>query len=213
MIVDDHPIIRRGIRDAINATPGLQVVAEASDPAEALAVLKETKPDIATIDISLGRGSGLELIKQLRAEYPDLRMVVVSVHDEELYAERALRAGAAGYIRKSAPADEIVAALRTVLDGGTALTAGMTERLVHQAVHGGAGGQTGVESLSDRELEVFELLGNGLSTRRVAERLCISIKTVETHRENIKHKLGVSNASELTRYAVAWVENPGGTNP
>lgn len=208
ILVDDHPVVRRGVRHALEAEKTLHVVGEAADAGEALQMFRAEKPDLVVTDISLGRGSGLELVKQLRGESGDVKIVVFSVHDEELYAERALRAGADGYVRKNEPADRIVDAVRTVLSGGTALSSNMTGRLVQQAVRSNGGSPGGVEGLSDRELEVFQLIGSGLSTRKIAEQLCISIKTVETHRENIKHKLDVANASELVRYAVAWVENP-----
>ncbi|MFG0304959.1 MAG: response regulator [Phycisphaerales bacterium JB040] len=208
VVVDDHPIVRRGIRDALEDETSLEVVREVSDEAGAVSAVRELTPDLVTVDISLGHGSGLGLIKQLRSEFPNLGILVVSVHDEEIYAERALRAGADGYFRKCGTASELVEAIRTVLEGGTALTQSMTERLVHQAVRGRQGEPSGVESLSDRELEVFQMIGAGLSTRKIAAQLCISIKTVETHRENIKHKLEIGNAPELARFAVAWVENP-----
>ncbi len=207
-VVDDHPLVRRGIRDALADESGFDVVGEATDASEAMDLVRQHAPDLVTIDISLGRGSGLELIKQMRSQWPNLGIIVVSVHDEELYAERALRAGANGYLRKSEPLGKLVDAVRTVLSGGTALTSGMTQRLVDQAVRGGSTEASGVRSLSDRELEVFEMIGSGLGTRKIANRLCISIKTVETHRENIKRKLGIDNAPELARFAVAWVENP-----
>ena len=207
-VVDDHPLVRRGIRDALAEESGFDVVGEAHDASGAMQIVREHHPDLITVDISLGRGSGLELIKQMRSQWPDLGIIVVSVHDEELYAERSLRAGANGYLRKSEPLDRLVGAVRTVLAGGTALTPDMTQRLVDQAVRGGSSDASGVRSLSDRELEVFEMIGSGLGTRKIANRLCISIKTVETHRENIKRKLGIDNAPELARFAVAWVENP-----
>lgn len=208
MLIDDHPVVRHGVRDALANEPGLRIVDEAADPEEAMARVREAAPDLAIVDVSLGRRNGLDLIKQLRGEHPGMRILVLSVHDEELYAERALRAGADGYMNKAEPADRLVESIRTILSGGTALSPAMTERLVHQAVRTTNGEPTGVQSLSDRELEVFHLIGSGESTRKIAKRLCISIKTVETHRENIKRKLGVDNAAELTRYAIAWVENP-----
>ncbi|MFG0284656.1 MAG: response regulator [Phycisphaerales bacterium JB039] len=207
LIIDDHPLVRRGVRDALSDEPDLEVVAEAADVAEGLRKAADA-PDLAIVDISLGHGSGLDLIKQLRAQHPDIKILVLSVHDEALYAERALRAGAQGYLRKSEPADTLIAAIRSVLRGGAALSPVMTERLVRQAVHNKRGEASGVESLSDREMEVFQLIGGGLSTRKIAKQLCISIKTVETHREHIKRKLGIDTAAELSRYAVAWVENP-----
>ncbi len=208
VLIDDHPIVREGIRRLVQDCPDLEVADEAGDAAAGLAAVREQHPDLVFVDVSLGRRSGLDLIKQLRSEFKDLRILVFSMHDEELYAERSLRAGADGYLHKSAASEVLVDATRTLLSGGTWLSPKMTERLVHQAVHDSGSDSGGVTSLSDRELEVFQLIGAGLSTRRIAERLSISIKTVETHRENIKRKLDIDNAAELTRFAVAFVENP-----
>lgn len=208
VLVDDHPIVRHGVRAALEDERSLQVVGEAESVEQALQMVDREKPDVVITDITLGHGSGLELVKQLRGESSDVKIIVFSVHDEELYAERALRAGADGYVRKSEHSDRLVDAVRTVLSGGTALSPAMTGRLVQQAVRTNSGTPGGVESLSDRELEVFQLIGSGMGTRKIAEQLSISIKTVETHRENIKRKLDVQNASELVRHAVAWVENP-----
>lgn len=208
ILIDDHPVVRRGVREAIAAEEGIEVVGEAATVDDARSLSEREQPDLATVDISLGDENGLELIKQLRGDHPRMKILVLSVHDEHLYAERALRAGADGYVRKSESADRIMEAVRTVVSGGTALTPLMTERLVQQAVRHGGEEASGIESLSNRELEVFQLIGRGLSTRKIARRLCISIKTVETHRENIKHKLDIGDAAELTRHAVAWVEHP-----
>ena len=202
LLIDDHPMIRRGVRETLENERDLNIVDEASTEAEALDKARSTAPDLAVTDISLENGSGLELIKQLRSQNPDLRILVLSIHDEELYAERTLRAGANGYIQKSEPADQLIKGIRTALTGGTALSPRMTDRLVQQAVTTDSNESKGVEGLSDRELEVFHQIGSGLGTRQIAERMCISIKTVETHRENIKKKLGIHSAAELSRYAV-----------
>ena len=206
ILIDDHPIIRRGIRDALQDERDLRVVEEASTTAEAVEKARSCSPDLAIVDISMDEGSGLELIKQLRREHPRLAILVLSIHDEELYAERGLRAGANGYIEKDESPSALVQAIRTCLTGGTALSEKMTDRLVRQAVSSDMYVAQGVESLSDRELEVFHHIGSGLGTRKIAEQMCISIKTVETHRENIKKKLGIETASELSRYAVTWAE-------
>ena len=194
MIVDEQPILRVGLRETLSAERGLEIVAEASGAPDAVKAAREHKPDLAIVDISLERGSGLDLLKQLRSDFPNLKLIVFSSQDEELYAERALRAGADGYIAKSESADRLIEAIRQILSGATALSPEMTERLVQQAL-GGNGEPTGVESLSDRELEVFQLIGGGLSTRKIAKQLCISVKTVETHRENIKRKLNAASFS------------------
>jgi DNA-binding NarL/FixJ family response regulator len=207
VVIDDLPVVRQGLAQVFSTQRGLELVAEADGSAEALEAIREHEPDLAVLEIALERGSGLDLIKQLRAEFEEMKIVVFSSQDEELYAERSLRAGADGYISKSEEPDRLVEAIRETLSGATALSPEMTERLVQQALSGN-GEPTGVDSLSDRELEVFQKIGAGLSTRKIAKQLCISVKTVETHRENIKRKLDIDNAAELARYAVAWVENP-----
>lgn len=182
------------------------MVEEASSITEGVEKARSCSPDLAIVDLSLDEGTGLELIRTLRDEHPGLRIMVLSIHDEQLYAERTLRAGANGYIEKSARPETLIEAVRTCLTGGTALSEKMTDRLVRQAVSSDGSEARGVESLSDRELEVFHQIGAGLGTRQIAEQFCISIKTVETHRENIKKKLDIGTASELSRYAVTWAE-------
>jgi DNA-binding NarL/FixJ family response regulator len=170
--------------------------------------VRDLRPDVAVVDISLHGSDGLELTKSIRAERPDLPVLIVSMHDEALYAERALHAGASGYIMKQEVSTQIVSALRTVLEGGTYLSDEMRERLAlaGPANQANARPQTGVEALTDRELEVFSLIGHGVSTRSIAEQLHLSVKTVETHRAHIKTKLQVDTAPELVRRAVQWVE-------
>lgn len=205
MVVDDHPIVRQGLSQLIGSEPGLEVCGEASDAAEALKLLAETKPDLIIVDISLNSGNGIELIKQIKVRDENVRMLVSSMHDESLFAERALRAGAMGYINKAETTDKVFDAIHQVLAGKIYLSDRMTDRMLCRAI-GSEEHMTGspIDSLSDRELEVFELIGQGLTTRQIAAKLHLSPKTVETYRENIKSKLNLNNATELTRHAVQW---------
>lgn len=205
LIVDDHPIVRQGLARMIAEEPDLEVCGEAEDASQALRQVTESKPDLVIIDISLKSGTGIELIKQIKARDEQVRMLVSSMHDESLFAERSLRAGAMGYINKQEAADKIIGAIRSVLQGKIYLSSQLTDRVLHRMIGGKHPEGSPVEGLSDRELEVFELIGSGLTTRQIAAKLHLSPKTVETHRENIKKKLNLVNAIELTRYAVEWV--------
>jgi DNA-binding NarL/FixJ family response regulator len=204
-LVDDHPVVRLGLTQMLTAQPDLAICGEAASGDEALERIPECRPDLVVIDISLGGQSGLDLIEQLRRRLPEVKMLVSSMHGEELYAERALAAGAQGYVQKSKAVDHIVDAVRRVLGGGVYLSRRMTDRLLRTFArpHAEPAGDP-TERLSNRELEVFALLGDGASTRKIAERLHISIKTVETHRERIKEKLGLEDANQLIRRAVIW---------
>lgn len=209
-IVDDHPIVRRGLVEMINQESHLTVCAEAETFHQALDAIKKEKPDLAIVDLTLADIGGLELIKQLQNSAPELPILVLSMHDETLYAERALRAGAKGYIMKQEGSQGLISAINTVLRGEISLSERMASRLLGKLI----GGRSEVNSsplsrLSDRELEVFELLGQGLGTRSIAERLCVSIKTIESHREHIKEKLGLKNATELVQHATQWVMREG----
>jgi DNA-binding NarL/FixJ family response regulator len=208
LIVEDHPLAASGIAETLNAEPDFEVVAIAESEADAVRAATEFRPDVVTVDMTLSKGTGLGAIKSMTAADPDLRVLVFTMHDELLYAERAMRAGAHGYLNKSAHADELIDAVRTVASGRLAISEGMSEKLVQKAIGNDDGG-AGVEDLSDRELEVFEHIGRGQPLSVIAEVLGISVKTVETHRENIKKKLDLASATELARFAVAWVENPG----
>jgi DNA-binding NarL/FixJ family response regulator len=205
LIVDDHPIVRRGLRQLIGSEPDLEVCGEAADAPDAMQKVVETHPDLVIVDISLQSGNGIELIKQIKAYDARIKMLVSSMHEESLYAERSLRAGAMGYVNKEAAPESLIEAIRQVLKGGVYLSGGMTDRLLRRVVTGEDVQRYSVENLSDRELEVFELIGAGLATRQIAEKLHLSIKTIETHRENIKAKLALANSSELARRAVQWV--------
>jgi DNA-binding NarL/FixJ family response regulator len=204
LIVDDHPVMRRGLREALAAEPELEICGEAADTLQAIDQARKSKPQLAIVDVSLPSGSGLDLAKQLLTIHSSLRILFVSMHDDAIFAERALRAGALGYINKSRPAAELLDAVRKVTRGEIALSQPMSDRLVRRGIHPAREPLTGVESLSDRELEVFELIGRGLGTREIAERLCLSTKTIETHREHIKTKLNLDSGTELSRHATLW---------
>ncbi len=207
IIVDDHPLMRKGLALSLGGETDLEVVGQAADAEEAMGMLEELEPDVAIVDISLPGMSGLEFIKHMQAVYPDIRPLVVSRHDEALYAERAIRAGARGYVMKLEAADEIVKAVRRVLSGGIYVSEEINERLLMGLAAGRAElAQSPLEVLSDRELEVFELSGRGLVTREIAERLHLSVKTIESYRARIKDKLNLRTAAELMQHAVQWVE-------
>ena len=210
MIVDDHALVRHGLTQLISGEPDLEVCAEAATIDEAMEALK-ADPDLIVVDISLKEGSGIELIKQIKAKDSEIKMLVSSMHDESLFAERALHAGAKGYINKQESTENVLDAIRHVLDGHIYLSPKMTGRLLHGVVEGQRVPETSsIEKLSDRELQVFERIGQGMSTRQIANQLHLSIKTIETHREHIKSKLNLKNGAELSRHAVRWVlENAG----
>ena len=207
LIVDDHPAVREGLAIRIARQADLEVCGEAADLAEALEQVTATRPDVVVIDISLKSGNGIDLIKKIKANDPSIRMLVWSMHPEALYAERALRAGALGYITKEQATDKIIEAIRRVLEGKVYLSEAMAEHVLNRAVGRGgepAGGSP-VECLSDRELEVFQLIGQGLDTQKIAENMQVSPKTVETYRARIKEKLNLNKANELIQRAVQWV--------
>lgn len=206
-LVDDHPIVRKGMIELINQHPDLDVCGEASNVDEARRLLDELAPDLVILDIGLQGASGMELLSFLKNHYPDLATLVLSMHDEALYAERALRAGARGYVMKHEATTRLQAAIRRVLEGRIYVSERMTDRMLERATHGeDAGTGNPLEKLSDRELEVFQLIGQGLRTSQIAESLCLSVKTIETHRAHIKEKLQLSSAAELVKHAVAWTE-------
>jgi DNA-binding NarL/FixJ family response regulator len=209
LIVDDHAVLREGLALVINAQPDLLVCGEAATVAEGLQVVAAVRPDIALIDLSLAGGSGLELVKDLKAQYPNLSTLVLSLHDEALYAERVLRAGARGYIMKRASTAELLAAIRKVLEGEIYLSETMASAVVRQAVGDREPRTVGdpLEQLSDRELEVFQLLGEGHGTREIAQQLGLSMKTVSCYRQNIQAKLQLKDAAGLMQRAVQWATN------
>lgn len=209
-IVDDHPIVRNGLAQLINQEEDLEVCGEAGDAAGATEGILRHAPDIVLLDISLEGSSGLTVAKGLRTRGSDAAVLVLSMHDETVYAERALRAGVRGYIMKQARPDDVLKAIREVLAGGVYLSEQVKSRLVQDLLDGARPARDrrkpGVRRLSDRELEIYRMVGAGNSTRQIADHLKVSPKTVETHRENIKHKLGLKNATELLYHAIRWVE-------
>ncbi len=207
LIVDDHPAVRRGLLDAIARADDLEVCGEAATVREAKQLVKEHRADVALVDITLEEGSGLELIKDLAAGKRPVKVLVLSMHDETLYAERALRAGAQGYLMKGEPLGRVVEGLRQVLSGQVCLSDRMSGRLLKRVVGGRDvdEGTSPVDALTDRELEVFDLIGRGRRTREIADSLHLSTKTVYTHCENIKRKLKLADATELHQRAFDWV--------
>jgi DNA-binding NarL/FixJ family response regulator len=204
LLVDDHAIMRQGLAQLIDGEPDLTVCAQVEDAQNALDVVSETQPDIAVVDISLGGRDGLELIKELQVHHPKMLVLVLSMHDEVLYAERALRAGARGYIMKQERAQVVMAAIRKVISGDLYLSEAVSPRVLHRLVNRQTTSpeSSALDRLSDRELEVFRLIGTGLTVRQIAEKLFLSNKTVDAHREHIKQKLDMKTSTELLRYAV-----------
>jgi len=213
LLVDDHPLMRKGLAQTLANEVDLNVVGQVDSAEEALDRIDDLVPDLAIVDISLPGMSGMELIKHLQSRVPETKILVVSRHDETLYAERCIRAGARGYMMKMEAGDEIVKAARQVLDGRIYVSDEINERLLQSMAEGGRErvGQSPLEVLSDRELEVFELTGHGASTRDIAERLHLSVKTVESYRARIKKKLQLDSANELMKHAVQWVESESAT--
>lgn len=208
-IVDDHPMMRQGLAQLINNELDLQVAGEAETAEQAVSAINEAKPDLVLADVTLTGKSGVELIKDIHALRPDLPVLVISMHDESLYAERVLRAGGRGYIMKQEGGKQIMTAIRQVLGGQVYVSPKMSARILEvfsgRRAEAGAG-HSPLEMLTDREFEVFQLLGHGKGTRQIAEQLHLSVKTVEVHRLHIKEKLKLDDAPSLMRYAVRWVE-------
>lgn len=205
-LVDDHPLMRKGIAMTLDLEMDFEVCGQAESAEEAISDIPAKKPDIVVIDISLPGMNGIELIKHLKAQNPELLMLVVSRHDEDMYAERAIKAGARGYLMKMEAGDVIVNAIRRILKGQIYLSEEINNKLLMGMMSGGQVGRSSpLEILSDRELEVFELIGNGSTTREIAERMHVSIKTVESYRTRIKTKLDISTGNELIKQAVQWV--------
>jgi DNA-binding NarL/FixJ family response regulator len=211
LIVDDHPMMRQGLAQLINHEPDLRTCGEADTVAQALECISADKPDLVLADISLPDRNGLELIKDAKALHPGLPVLVVSMHDESLYAERVLRAGGRGYIMKQEGGKLLMRAIRKVLSGQIYVSEKMAAKILEIfSGHRAEVSHSPVERLSDREFEVFQLIGQGKGTRQIAEHLHLSVKTVEVHRANIKHKLELKRGTDLVRYAIRWteVQNP-----
>jgi DNA-binding NarL/FixJ family response regulator len=211
LIVDDHPAVREALALRIGRQPDLEVCGEAADMSDALRLVTDTRPDVAVVDISLKTGNGIDLIKRIKDRNDRIRMLVWSMHSESLYAERALRAGALGYINKDQATDKIIEAIRRVLVGKVWLSAALAERVLQRAVGGGRKEVTRspLDVLADRELEVFRLIGEGVKTADIAERLHLSVKTIETYRDRIRQKLDLDDGTKLVHYATQWVVENG----
>lgn len=207
LIVDDHPIFRMGMRELLNQEEDFSVCAVAENIGQARKALREHQPDLAIIDISLSEENGLDLVKEIAAGPCRLPVLVLSLHDESVWAERAIRAGARGYVMKKEASESVISAIRNILDGRIHVSSDMMARLLDkfQVNPEGSSAPT-VDSLTDRELEVFRLIGSGLATREIASRMNLGIKTIGTYRDRIKQKLCIKNAAELTRRAVLWIE-------
>jgi len=206
-IVDDHPLVREGLAARINAQPDMEVCGEAADIESALELIVAKRPALVIVDIALRDGHGIDLIKRIVAAGVNTRMLVVSAYDESFFAERALRAGALGYINKQELQGQVIEALRTVLRGERYLSAAMAQRLIAQAI-GSKVAQGGTEALTDRELQIFQLIGRGKSTREIANDLNVSVHTIDSHREHIRAKLDLRTGTELIQRAVQWhIEN------
>lgn len=203
-LVEDHPVTRSGFASLLDQERDMRVCGEAGNAPEAMEAVPKMKPDVVILDLALGGRSGIELIKDLRARVPGIRILVLSTFDEGLYAERSLRAGARGYIMKQEPVERILAGIREVAAGGIFLSEGMRAKLVHKHLGVASDLSGDIEQLSDRELEVFRLIGLGHGTRHIAAELHLSVSTIETYRSNIKHKLKLRNAPELVHSAVEW---------
>jgi DNA-binding NarL/FixJ family response regulator len=205
-LVDDHPIFRHGMVQVINSEPDLEVVGEANNAPSALGLLRDGKVDLILIDVCLQGANGIELTKQIRSEHPDLPILVLSMHDEAIYAVRALKAGANGFIMKRAGVDAFLSAIRKVLSGRIHVSDEMGERIISSAIRGQQRiTATPIDTLTDRELEILHHIGKGRSSRQIAQELNLSAKTVESHRLRIKNRLGLRSASELVRFATDWV--------
>ncbi|MHC4408236.1 MAG: response regulator [Planctomycetota bacterium] len=204
LVVDDHPLVRKALRELVCAQPDLVVCGETDNAPEAIQLVRDHRPHLAIVDLSLKSGSGLELIKQIRAWDKNVKVLVISVHEDAIFAPRALDAGALGYVNKGEPEDRILAAVRRVLQGKVALSDLIADHILRRFVGSHAAARTKIEKLSDREIEVLELIGQGHATRRIAEHLQLSVKTIETHREKLKLKLDLADGAALACYAAVW---------
>jgi DNA-binding NarL/FixJ family response regulator len=204
LIVDDHPIVRQGLKLMINAEADLTIAGEAQSEQEARDMVRELKPDAVIVDLTLGDGDGFNVVRHLHAHYPEIKVLVLSMHEESVYAERLLAEGASGYIMKQAVTDQLVIALRTVLRGELYLSETLQQRITRRA--GGEGDLR--RRLSVRELQVLSLIGDGQTTREIAEALSLSVKTIESHRAAIKRKLGLETSAQMVQYAIKWHGRP-----
>ena len=208
LLVDDHPLMNEGLKQVIACEPGLSICGMAGTVQDALALVETARPDLLITDLSLPGRNGLELIKDLGATHPELPVIVLSLHDELLYAERVLRAGGRGYVTKSAPAERLIQAINCVLGGGVFTSPNVTNHFLQSLLPGRSHTKQNLplENLTDREMEVFELIGNAKSNHEIANHLGISPRTVDVHRAHIREKLGLEDGNSLTRHAIRWVE-------
>jgi DNA-binding NarL/FixJ family response regulator len=205
LIVDDHALVRAGLKALLMGQPDMAVCGEAESATQAIALVEQTSPHVAVIDLTLKDGNGIQLIKDIRHRRSEIRVVVSSMHEELVYAERTLQAGAMAYVHKEESTDRVLDAIRCVMQDRIFVSDQVSSRLLAQATRRpNAAGRSGVELLSDRELQVFEMIGQGMTTRRVAEKLHLSPKTIDTHRQKIREKLGLENAAALTHFATQW---------
>lgn len=213
-MVDDHPLMRKGLGELINQQPDMIICGEADDAPEALKAIGQIRPDLVIVDISLKTQNGIELIKNIKAINPSIQILVLSMHDESIYALRVLKAGAKAYVMKQEVVDKVMEAIRRIRLGKVFVSERVAAQMLSQVVDGNdPSRESPVDALSDRELEIVTLIGNGTPTREIAKRLGISIKTVESHRAHIKDKLSLTNATQLVQWCVRWVEeNKGGSN-
>ncbi len=212
LLVDDHPITRQGMKALVNQQPNLEVCGEADNAPYAIELVGKLQPDLAIVDIALKTTNGIELTKNIKVQAPNLPVLIVSMHDEGLYAERALRAGAMGYLMKQEASDKIVVAINRLLQGEIYLSDKIKEKMLHRFVNKKGDGMVfSIDTLSDREMEVFQLIGNGYSTRQIAQKLNLSSKTIDSYREHLKLKLNLESGAELVRHAIQWARNEGGT--
>jgi DNA-binding NarL/FixJ family response regulator len=209
VIVDDHPFVREGLKQLLAGQSDFALAAEASSVQDARTAISGHKPDVAVVDLALGADDGVDLVRWIRQEHPDVRVLVLSMQDEALYAERLLRLGVSGYVMKNVAGTDFLGALRKVARGQRHVSAAMGERLLSQVAKGRTPGadEDPVSALTDRELEVFRLIGEGISTREISQRLELSMKTVDAHRRHMREKLNLRSTSELIRYATQWVSD------
>jgi DNA-binding NarL/FixJ family response regulator len=210
LLVDDHPITRQGMKALVNQQQNLEVVGEADNAPYAIELVSKLQPDLAIVDIALKTTNGIELTKNIKVQAPNLPVLIVSMHDEGLYAERALRAGAMGYLMKQEASEKIIAAITRLLQGEIYLSDKIKEKMLHRFVNKKGDNMVfSIDTLSDREMEVFQLIGNGYSTRQIAQKLNLSSKTIDSYREHLKLKLNLDSGAELVRHAIQWARNEG----
>jgi DNA-binding NarL/FixJ family response regulator len=209
LLVDDHPITRQGMKALLEQQPDLEVCGEADSAPVAVELFGKLAPDLAIVDVALKTSNGIELTKNLKAMSPNFPVLVVSMHEESLYAERAIRAGAMGYVMKQEAGEKIITAVRRLLQGEIYLNEKVKERMLQRFVNKRGDTQFSIDSLSDREMEVFQLIGNGYSTRQIAQKLNLSTKTIDSYREHLKIKLNLASGTDLVRYAIQWGRGEG----